>query len=170
MYLISLLGVAACVFTDQFTKYLAAAHLKNSPLVLIDGVFELRYLENGGASFGILQNKQWLFLILTVILLAFIIRVYFILPRTKRALPLRVCLVLICGGAAGNMIDRIRHGYVVDFLYFKLINFPIFNVADMFITTAALVTAALLLFYYRDDELNITVRGIFRLSDKKKDK
>ncbi len=154
MYIISLLCVAIGILADQYTKYLASTHLQNAPIPLIDGVFELQYLENRGASFGMLQNQQWLFLIITVVLLIIITRLYIKLPHTKRILPLRICLVCITAGAIGNMIDRIRLGYVVDFLYFKLINFPIFNVADIFVTVSTFLIAFLILFYYKEEEFD----------------
>lgn len=154
MYIISLLCIAIGILADQYTKYLAVTHLQDAPVPIIDGVFELQYLENRGASFGMLQNQQWLFLIITVVLLIIIARLYLKLPCTKRVLPLRICLVCITAGAIGNMIDRIRLGYVVDFLYFKWINFPIFNVADIYVTVATFLIAFLILFYYKEEEFD----------------
>ena len=75
------------------------------------------------------------------------------LPENRRYLPLKACLVLIVSGAAGNLIDRVVQGYVVDFLYFKLIDFPIFNVADCYVTVATAILLFLLMFYYSDEEL-----------------
>ena len=69
-------------------------------------------------------------------------------------MPLRITLVLLTAGAIGNMIDRVYHNFVVDFLYFKLINFPIFNVADCYVTIAMGLLIVLILFYYTDEELN----------------
>ena len=63
-------------------------------------------------------------------------------------------MVLIFAGAIGNFIDRIRQGFVVDFLYFELIDFPIFNVADIYVTVGCILLILLLLFYYKDEELN----------------
>lgn len=134
LYVFSLLCVLIGIIIDQYTKYLAVAHLQDAPFPVIEGVFELQYLENRGAAFGMLQNKQWFFLIITVVLLFFITKLYIGLPRTKRVIPLRIAMIFITAGAIGNMIDRIRLNYVVDFLYFKLIDFPIFNVADIYVT------------------------------------
>ena len=64
-----------------------------------------------------------------------------------------VCLMMVSAGAVGNMIDRIGQGYVVDFLYFKLINFPIFNVADCYVTISAFLLILLVFFYYREEEM-----------------
>ena len=72
----------------------------------------------------------------------------------KKFLPLRICAVLIMAGAYGNCIDRIRYGYVVDFFYFKLIDFPIFNVADIYVTVSVAAVIILLFFYYKEEDLD----------------
>lgn len=154
LYIVSFLCIIAGIVIDQYTKYLAVTNLQNAPVAIWKDVFELQYLENRGASFGILQNHQYLFLVIGIVLMLFLARLYVILPRTKRALPLRICIVLIASGAVGNMIDRIRLKYVVDFLYFKLINFPIFNVADIFVSVSTVLIAFLLLFFYKEEEFD----------------
>ena len=145
-YIIPLLSIVATVVIDQITKYLAEIYLKNQPAkVIIDGVFELQYLENRGAAFGMMQNIGALAICAVVIFL------YVRIPDTARYIPIKVCAVLLCAGALGNMIDRIRLNYVIDFFYFSLIDFPIFNVADCYVVTACIAFALLILFYYRDD-------------------
>ena len=69
-------------------------------------------------------------------------------------MPLRAVALFIASGAVGNMIDRVALGYVVDFFYFELIDFPIFNVADIYVTCATIILAILILFYYKDEELD----------------
>jgi len=154
IYIIGLITVILGVALDQYTKYLAITHLKGNPIPLIDGVFELRYLENRGAAFGLLQNQQVFFLIIASITLFFIAYLYIRMPRTKRYLWLRICMISITAGAIGNMIDRVRFQYVIDFFYFELINFPIFNVADIFATVATFGLVILLLFYYKEDDID----------------
>ena len=73
---------------------------------------------------------------------------------TKKLLPLRICAVFIFSGAIGNFIDRLKLGYVVDFFYFKLIDFPVFNVADIYVTVAAFAMIILGLFYYKEEDYN----------------
>lgn len=160
-YIIALVAIALGVALDQYTKHMAVLNLKDGPFVLIDGVFELHYLENHGAAFGMLQNQQTLFFIVGVITLLLVTYLYIRMPHTKRLLPLRVCMVLIVAGAIGNMIDRVSLGYVVDFFYFKLINFPIFNVADIYATVATFGLILLILFYYKEDELDSLFQTIF---------
>ena len=134
---------------------MAVMHLKGKPAIpIISDVFELQYLENHGAAFGIMQNQQLFFLVTSVLISIVCIYVYFKLPMIKRYNLLRLCLIFIVSGAIGNMIDRIRFQYVIDFLYFKLIDFPIFNVADIYVTVSAIGLVLLILFYYKDDEIN----------------
>lgn len=146
-------GFAAALILDQLTKHLADMYLKGQPAkVVIDGVFELRYLENRGAAFGMMQNMQYFFVAGAALVCAVVIFLYFRMPDTSRYIPLRVCAVLLCAGAVGNMIDRIRLNYVIDFFYFRLIDFPIFNVADCYVVIACIVFALLILFYYKRED------------------
>lgn len=152
-YIIALIAVLAAVLLDQVTKYLAVLYLKDQPAkVIIDGVFELRYLENRGAAFGMMQNMQLFFIVGAAAVCIIVIYLYSRMPRTARYFPLRACAVLLCAGAVGNMIDRIRLSYVIDFFYFRLIDFPIFNVADCYVVVACVIFAVLILFYYREDD------------------
>lgn len=152
-YLIAVILVSAGVLLDQWTKYLAVSRLKgNAPVILIDRVFQLCYLENRGAAFGIFQNRMAFFLICTLVILTFVIYFYIRIPDSKRFCPLRLCMIFISAGAIGNMIDRIRLGYVIDFFYFNLIDFPIFNVADIYVTVAAFGLVALICFYYKEED------------------
>lgn len=142
------------IATDQLTKYYAVLMLKDqTPYSIMDGVFELHYLENNGAAFGILQGQKFFFLFIAVIILSMILYVLFKMPYQKKYIKLHITLVLIASGAIGNLIDRIRYDYVIDFLYFSLINFPVFNVADIYVTLAAFYLVILLLFVYKEADL-----------------
>ncbi|MCI9104891.1 MAG: signal peptidase II [Lachnospiraceae bacterium] len=146
------------ILLDQYTKYLAINHLKGKkPLILWEGVFEFLYSENRGAAFGILQGKQFFFFIIGIVVLIFAAYIMWHLPswRDSHYCWLGFCIILITAGAAGNMVDRIIQGYVVDFLYFRLINFPIFNVADIYVTTATFALLLLMLFFYTEEDLEI---------------
>lgn len=149
------IGCLLLVVLDQFTKVLALQNLKGQePITIIPDVFQLLYVENRGAAFGILQNKQWVFLIITAIVLAALIWALPRMSRERHFLPLRLCLCFIGAGAIGNMIDRIFRGYVVDFFYFKLIDFPVFNVADIYVTTSAIVLIFLIVFLYKEEDFD----------------
>ena len=99
-----------------------------------------------------LQNKQIIFLIGASIVLIAIGYLYGKIPHMSRYFWLRFCAVLVCAGAIGNMIDRIRLNYVIDFFYFSLIDFPIFYVADCYVVVACVLFAILVLFYYKDED------------------
>lgn len=129
------------MFIDQLTKWWAVNVLQKMPgekIPLIDGVLSFEYATNDGMAWGLLGDHRWIFLSLTTIVLGIIVG-FFVMTRKKNLHPfLVVSLSLVLAGGAGNMIDRIFfsstslfEGAVVDFIYFELINFPIFNVADI---------------------------------------
>ncbi len=162
-----LAAAAALVAIDQLTKRLAIVHLKGqTPYALWPNVFELQYCENTGVAFSLLQDQRWLFIPLSLLVsVAFIV----ILLRSPlgRYKTFSLCCVLILAGGIGNLIDRIWHGFVVDFLYFKLINFPIFNFADCCVVVGACLLFIFLLFMYKDPD-DIPLRTLlFNISKKK---
>lgn len=144
------------IVIDQITKLMAIHGLMNQqPFVILDGILELHYLENRGAAFGILQGKKAFFIIFTILVLAFIAYIYLKrIPDKKKFRLLDGICILFFAGAVGNFIDRVFRNYVVDFFYFKLIDFPIFNVADIYVTVAAFAMIILGLFYYKEDDYN----------------
>ena len=145
--------LCAAVLLDQVTKWLAYTRLRSVWSVpLIPGILELQYLENRGAAFGMLRNRQWIFILFALVIMAGCVWYGSRLPHTRRFTPLRLCLVFLSAGALGNMIDRIAHKFVIDFIYFKIINFPIFNVADIYVTVSVTLLVILILFYYKDQE------------------
>ena len=160
--IVALVAVLGIVGLDQWAKSMAVAHLMNQPdISLIDGVMELAYVENRGAAFGMLQNKVWLFALFTVIVLAAMVLLYVRLPKNKRYQPLKVTLIMLFAGAVGNFVDRVFNGYVVDMFHFYWFEFPVFNVADMFIVISCALLVLLMLFYYKEEELDLwaIIRG-----------
>lgn len=138
---------------DLWTKAIAQSVLCGSqPIELIPGALELRYLQNTGAAFSLLENAQWLFILIAAAVTVLIGVLLWRMPKTRRYLPLAASLLFISAGAVGNLADRIRLGYVRDFIYISLIHFPVFNVADMYVTIATAVLALLILFYYKDED------------------
>ena len=183
---LSVLPIIMLVILDQLTKFQAVVKLRNgSPFVIIDGVFELRYLENQSAAFGFdivsffqkifkikyftenpeafLTAKMVIFAIVTIAVVILLMIFYSRIPQTKRFLGINLILIFFVAGAIGNLIDRIVNNYVVDFFYFKLINFPIFNVADIYVTVAAFAFIILGIFYYKEEDFEM----IFKKKDKK---
>lgn len=174
--LFSYLGVCMAVLADQLTKYLAASRLKNQPpFVLIPKVFELQYLENESAAFSLdpvsilhrifhfryfdehpdafLNCKMAFFVVITLIIVTLIVIFYSRVPWNRHFLPLNLVILGFLAGAAGNLIDRVTRRYVIDFFYFRLINFPVFNVADIYVTLAAFGLIACILFVYSEEDL-----------------
>lgn len=137
--MIYLVLVLAAVILDQLVKYWAIQNLILSPCFVIPEVFQLTYVENRGTAFSFLQGQIWLFAVTTVLILLVIAYAFWkrlILSRLGK-----ISLAMIAGGAIGNFLDRILRGYVVDMFYFELINFPVFNVADVFIVIGGILFA-----------------------------
>ena len=166
------------IILDQITKKLAVVLLKDQPAIpIIKDVFEFRYLENTSAAFGLdpvsilhrifqfdafnqnpqlyLDVRMWFFYILTIAMIGLFVFLYLKMPSGKRFVCLDWILLFMTAGAVGNLIDRMSQQYVIDFLYFKLIDFPIFNVADIYVTCAAFAFLALGLFYYKDEDFEM---------------
>ena len=158
LLLFDILFLVILVAIDQYTKYIAVQKLKNQPAFsIINGVLEFNYLENRGAAFGMLQNQKVFFVFVAIIFLCVIAYVLVKVPHEKKYNQVHVLLVLIAGGAIGNLIDRLRLDYVVDFIYIVLINFPIFNVADMYVTISTALLIIQVLFVYKENDFNFLI-------------
>ncbi|MDF1616309.1 signal peptidase II [Petrocella sp. FN5] len=156
MFITSIICIIALVGFDQWTKWWTIAHLKHqNDIIVLDGIFKLTYVENRGAAFGMLQNQIAIFALFTIITMLVMIMIYYILPRQKLYIPLRVTMVLLFSGALGNFIDRIRDGFVVDMFHFHWFEFPVFNVADILVVIACFSLIYLVLFHYNEDDLDI---------------
>ncbi len=141
------------IAVDRITKNLAIQYVRGHDIELIPDVFSLHYLENPGAAWGMLPNAIWLFTIITIVVLGAMLYIYRKIPLKRRYILLRFTIILLSAGAIGNFIDRIIWQYVVDFLYFKYINFPVFNVADCYVCIAAVLLIYCLLFRYKEEDL-----------------
>ena len=146
------------IVLDQISKYFVRRDLSGGrDIVLIKGVFRFTFLKNTGAVWGIfsgLANPAIFLTVITFIILGIILVLYFKVPAVSHYQPVLVILCFIVAGAIGNLIDRIMLGYVTDFLYFELINFPVFNVADCYITVSCFLLVILMLTKYRNDDLD----------------
>lgn len=152
-YIRAIASILILVIFDQWTKFLAVEHLMNTDgITIIPGVFKLLYLENRGSAFGMMQNQKSFFVIFTIIVLIVLALIYRRIPNNRRMFPLRLTCIFIYAGAIGNFIDRVKQSYVVDFFYFELIDFPVFNVADIYVTVSAFLLLILVMFYYKDDD------------------
>jgi len=123
---------------DILTKKWAATYLKDvNDIPLIPGILHLTYVENTGAAWGMFKNARWLFITVTLFVVLGVIA--FLHKTRPRNLWLKLGMAFVLGGAAGNLIDRIFSGYVVDFINVAAINFPVFNVADIAVCTGAIM-------------------------------
>lgn len=153
--IVDLLVMLALFSFDQFTKHIVLTRLKGQPpIVLIDGVLELQYLENRGSAFGVLQNQKYFILFVGVIFLAVIFFFLFKLPEDKKFRAVHIALSAIVAGGLGNMADRFRFDYVVDFISFVLIHFPVFNAADCCIVISTILLLILFMFVYKESDLD----------------
>lgn len=135
------------VLLDQWTKYLAKTYLYPiETYPLIENVFHLTYRENTGAAFSILRDKQTLLIIVTSIVVLILIFYLIKIMKVEDFLLVKLPLSFIIGGAIGNLIDRIRLRYVIDFFDFTLINFAVFNVADVFIVIGSIILGYAVIF------------------------
>ncbi len=148
MNIIAAIVIIFSIFFDQLTKFWAADVLKNGDSIKIIGNFlRFTYAENRGAAFSILQNQRMFFLITTIIMLAFLGYIYF---KTKNISYLsKLSIAMIAGGAIGNFIDRLRLGYVIDFIdvrFGSFYNFPVFNIADSFVVCGTILMVIIIIF------------------------
>ena len=141
--------VAAVVAFDQIIKNVVVKALADGPITVIKNFFYLVYVENYGIAFGMFKNKTLFFIItqcIISVLLAFVIYKF-----QDKYISVTICLSLILGGAIGNVIDRIRIGYVIDYFSFTIFP-PVFNLADSAIVVGAILLSLILVF---NKEINI---------------
>ena len=148
--MIPILTIIILIAIDQITKYFALTNLRPvHQVVLIDGFFNLTYIENRGAAFGAMQGARWFFVILAAVVIIAGGIYYAKMPKTKNTLLLRISMLLIGGGTIGNVIDRLFRTYVVDFLDFIIFgyDFPVFNLADVFIVVGTVFLMIYIMFW-----------------------
>ena len=159
--MIPILITILLILLDQGTKLWALGSLKPiHSMTVVDGFLDLTFVENRGVAFGMLSGQRWLILVLTGVIAGALIYFYRTLPKKKAYLPLRAALLLVLSGAVGNIIDRVCRGYVVDFFEFTFFDWPVFNVADIYVTLSAVFLAILLLFKYKEEDLNVLVNSL----------
>ena len=149
--LMTLLAVAAMVLVDQVVKYWAVTALAPmGSIPLIPGILQLTYVENRGAAFSLLENQTWLFVLLAAVVVGAIVYVFYknLIQNTWG----KVSLLVVCAGAIGNGIDRIMHQYVVDMIEVLFIRFPVFNIADIYVTVGVIMFSIYYLFQHKDPE------------------
>ena len=146
-YFYYILFVVGIVAVDQITKYLTVLYIPSlGAQPLIPGLLQISYVQNTGAAFSSFEGQQWLFALIFAVFTGLVFYEYFKKPMGFTELE-RWCIAAIYGGGLGNMIDRVRLGYVVDMVETEFMEFPVFNLADCFITCGCVVLMAHLAFF-----------------------
>lgn len=130
--------VIVLVIIDQVVKYFCFNNLVE-PITLIPGFIELSYLENRGAAFGIMQDKSFFLVVFPIIIIIGLIVFYTKLGNSRNEKISKASLILILSGAIGNLIDRVFNGFVVDMFHFTFFDFPIFNIADIYVVVGTIL-------------------------------
>ena len=149
-FLLFALFAAGIAAADQITKFLTVANIAlHEDKPFIPGFLSLTYEQNRGAAFSSFQGMQWLFALIFIVFTVLILWEYF-----KKSMPFttfdRWCIAAIYGGGLGNMIDRVRLGFVVDMIQTDFMDFPVFNVADCFITCGCFALMVSLFFFNKE--------------------
>ena len=138
---------AGIVAVDQFTKFLVVTNIPlYADVPFIPGVLQLTYVRNTGAAWSMFSGMQWLFALVFVLVTVAVLWEYFKKPMGFSKFE-RICIAAVYGGGLANMIDRVRLGYVVDMIETQFIEFPVFNVADCFITCGSILFLISLIFF-----------------------
>lgn len=120
---------------DQVTKYIFSTTLNiGERIAIIPNILEFTYIQNRGAAFGMLQGGKWIFLSITILFSIILFIEYKQIPNDKKYNLYKIITIFLIAGAIGNAIDRVMFSYVRDFIYISCINFPVFNIADMYVT------------------------------------
>lgn len=141
--------IPLCIIAaDQIVKHWAQKTLQQTDtLPVIENVFHLTYARNTGAAFSMMQGGRWIFVAIAAVMLC--VMFWALRKQWIQGVFGKLAVLFVMGGGIGNLIDRIRFGYVVDLFDFRLINFAIFNVADSFITVGGIMLGIYLIFIDR---------------------
>lgn len=156
IYILPIVCIAFLTAIDQLSKFIIQGtfQLYESKPIIRD-VFHITYIQNTGVAWGLFKGGRIIFLIVTLLALVFCGYIYMNISGSKKYKGVKVCLIFLVSGAIGNMIDRIKLAYVVDFLDFTWIDFPIFNIADIYVTCSMIVLIILCIFVYKNEDLDI---------------
>lgn len=145
IYILIILGL---IGLDQISKFLAVKYLVDiGSIPIIKDIFHLTYVENRGAAFGMFQNNQMIFVV--VALAACIFGLYYLYKKQLNLLG-KSAIILIIAGAIGNLIDRVRLGFVVDYFDFRIVWNYVFNVADVFVVIGTILLCIYIIFFEND--------------------
>ena len=152
------------VIADQVSKYFIVETIAlHETIPFINGFMSFYHTRNTGAAFSMLSNNRWVFMVMSFV--SMIIITALLVKEYKRHKLMTVSLAMVLGGGIGNMIDRVRLGYVVDFFKTEFIDFAIFNVADCFVTVGAILLAVYVIFYEPKVDAELKAKGSVEVKD-----
>ena len=137
---------------DRLSKIAAEYYCINENFVLIEDIFEITYLKNMGGAFGILNNQRFFFIFIACLFVSLIVFFLFATPNDKKFNALHIWISFVLSGTIGNLVDRIIYGSVIDMFYISKLDFPVFNLSDVFITLGTIFTLILVLFKFKEKD------------------
>jgi len=156
-FLGSLLAICVLIL-DRITKLWILGNKDKPETVLIKNILEFQYAENRGVAFGALSGaNSWIIIFFSCVMVAFLVFLYrkVLQGEKMKKLQIDTVILLVIAGALGNLIDRIQYGFVVDFIYIRIINFPNFNIADMSIVISMIWILICGFFFLKDEDFSM---------------
>ena len=156
LHFLPILITGLLVLLDQGAKLWALTSLKPiHTMTLLEGFMDLTFVENRGVAFGMFSGQRWMILVLTGLIAGVLVYFYQTLPEERKYHQVRGSLILILSGAVGNIIDRVFRGYVVDFFEFTFFEWPVFNVADIYVVVGVILLSFQILFVLKDEDFSM---------------
>ncbi len=155
IHIVPIIFIGLLTAIDQLTKFMVTSSFElYESRPVIRNILSFTYIQNRGVAWGMFQGKIPVFLILTAIILVLCFFIYSNLEGQDKYKILRANIVILVAGALGNMIDRVKLGFVVDFFEVKFIDFPVFNVADIYVVVSMIMIFILIMFKYSNEEFD----------------
>ena len=159
IFILPIILISLLTVVDQFTKFVVQSTFElYETKPFIDGFMSFTYIQNRGMAWGMFQNKIPVFLIFTLLFVLVGFKILYNVADNKRYTMVKYVDILLIAGALGNFIDRLTLGYVVDFFDVEFIDFPVFNVADIYVVVSMILAIILLIFVYSNEELDEILR------------
>ncbi len=137
---------------DRLSKFAAVYFCENENFIIIKDAFEITYMQNTGGALGILNNQRFFFIFISVLFICLIIFFMLAMPDERKFNALHIWLSFILSGTIGNVADRIIYGYVIDIIYISKINFPVFNLSDVFMSMGTIFLVIIVLFRLKEKD------------------
>lgn len=166
IYIIPIIIIGLLTAFDQLTKFMITSSYElYESRPVIKNILSFTYIQNRGMAWGMLQGKRIIFVILTIIILFLCFAIYSNIADKAKYRLLRANMIILISGALGNMLDRIKLGYVIDFFEVKFIDFPVFNVADIYVVVSMIIIFILIMFKYSNEEFDEIIGIVKKASD-----